>query len=251
MSWARLDDGFHQHRKIAPLPLAAVGLHTKALTYCAANLTDGFVPDSVVTMLVGSEASSALTAALTQIYPGNESAVWTIADGGFRIHDYLHFNPSAADVKKQRRVTAKRVRVYRSRNGVTSSHVHRDTGTGTGTGSVPSSSQTRFAEFYAAYPRHQNRDDAERAWKKLKPDAALLEVMLAAIERQRPSSQWTRAGGQYIPHPATWLNKGGWKDEPTEVQTPLLTPKGQVAKDAADAWLRIHKPSPPERLKLA
>ena len=37
--------------------------------------------------------------------------------------------------------------------------------------------------------------------------------MLAAIERQKQTAQWKENGGQYIPHPATWLNGRRWEDE--------------------------------------
>ena len=39
--------------------------------------------------------------------------------------------------------------------------------------------------------------------------------MIAAIEAQKASEQWTREGGRYIPNPATWLNGGRWEDEMT------------------------------------
>lgn len=42
------------------------------------------------------------------------------------------------------------------------------------------------------------------------PAAADLAAILA---RQCHCEQWQRDGGQYIPHPATWLNQGRWKDE--------------------------------------
>uniref|UniRef100_A0A2G7T8I6 Uncharacterized protein n=1 Tax=Chryseobacterium sp. B5 TaxID=2050562 RepID=A0A2G7T8I6_9FLAO len=37
--------------------------------------------------------------------------------------------------------------------------------------------------------------------------------MLAAITIQASSTQWLRDDGQFIPHPATWLNAGRWDDE--------------------------------------
>jgi len=39
--------------------------------------------------------------------------------------------------------------------------------------------------------------------------------ILAAIARQRQGRDWLKDGGQYIPHPATWLNSAGWMDEVT------------------------------------
>lgn len=68
----------------------------------------------------------------------------------------------------------------------------------------------RFEAFWAAYPRHEGRKDALRIFTKLKPDQALLAVMLDAIARWKLSRQW-REG--VLPHPSTWLNGERWKDE--------------------------------------
>lgn len=75
-----------------------------------------------------------------------------------------------------------------------------------------------FDRFWVAYPRHQGKEAARKVWEKLNPDAALLEIMLSALERQRASDQWRRDGGQFIPYPATWLNGRRWEDEPTPIQ---------------------------------
>ena len=71
-----------------------------------------------------------------------------------------------------------------------------------------------FAEFWAAYPRKVGKHNAERAWAKLRPP---LGEVLTALEVWRNSGDWRREGGRYIPHPATWLNRGGWEDEVPDV----------------------------------
>ena len=75
-----------------------------------------------------------------------------------------------------------------------------------------------FDRFWVAYPRHQGKEAARKAWAKIRPDDALLAEMLAALERQRASDQWRKDGGQFIPLPATWLNGRRWEDEPTPIQ---------------------------------
>ena len=70
-----------------------------------------------------------------------------------------------------------------------------------------------FDVFWAAYPRHTDKQAAFKAFVKLKPDDTLMQVILAGIERQKQSAQWTKDGGQFIPHPATWLNGCRWEDE--------------------------------------
>ena len=51
---------------------------------------------------------------------------------------------------------------------------------------------------------------AQKAYRKANVPAGTL---LAALERQKRSDQWSRDGGRYIPNPATWLNQGRWEDE--------------------------------------
>lgn len=73
-----------------------------------------------------------------------------------------------------------------------------------------------FSRWYAAYPRHEARGDAEKAWRGLKPRPAV-EVLLAAVEWQRRAGclQPREADGRsLIPLPATWLRKARWLDEP-------------------------------------
>ena len=73
--------------------------------------------------------------------------------------------------------------------------------------------KSRFDEFYAAYPKKRNRGDAEKAWKRLKPDGEMADRIVAALKRAVSCPDWLKDGGQYIPYPASWLNAKGWEDE--------------------------------------
>lgn len=77
-----------------------------------------------------------------------------------------------------------------------------------------------FAEFWIKYPRKTAKQDAEKAWAKLKPDADLQATLLTAVDQQARSPDWTKDGGKYIPHPATWLNGRRWEDQ---LPTPALS----------------------------
>jgi hypothetical protein len=71
----------------------------------------------------------------------------------------------------------------------------------------------RFAEFWAAYPRKVGKAAALKVWRKIDPDPETMKDILTAVEVQRESDQWCRDAGQFIPHPATWLNGRRWEDE--------------------------------------
>lgn len=70
-----------------------------------------------------------------------------------------------------------------------------------------------FNAFWTEYPRKIDKQRAFRAWQrqKIKPEA--LPQILAALRAQKASSQWRRDGGQYIPHPTTWINNRRWEAE--------------------------------------
>lgn len=72
-----------------------------------------------------------------------------------------------------------------------------------------------FDKFWEAYPRHVNKPAAMKAFEKAKIDGELLETIITAIEKQKQSAQWQEGNGQFIPHPATWINGHRWEDEIT------------------------------------
>ncbi|MCI2047821.1 MAG: DUF6291 domain-containing protein [Faecalibacterium sp.] len=74
-----------------------------------------------------------------------------------------------------------------------------------------------FDAFWKAYPRKANKPASEKAFAKIKPDAALLNKMLTALNTQKASSQWQKDSGQFIPYPATWLNGHRWEDDEKEL----------------------------------
>lgn len=85
-----------------------------------------------------------------------------------------------------------------------------------------------FERFWNAYPKRIAKSAARIAWDRIKPNEALVEKILAAIEFQRSKPQWQREGGQYIPYPATWLHRHQWEDDigPIVPPTPPMPPPG-------------------------
>ena len=76
-----------------------------------------------------------------------------------------------------------------------------------------------FEIFWKEYPRKIAKQNALKAWLKLNPDSALAGVILDAVRRQKNNPGWLKDGGQFIPHPATWLNGRRWEDETTVRKT--------------------------------
>ena len=78
-----------------------------------------------------------------------------------------------------------------------------------------SESELRFAEWWEEYPkqRHVDKQDAIKAWKKLSMTDELFKAIMDGLKKW--NRYWKqRNEPEYIPHPATWLNKHRWESEP-------------------------------------
>ena len=70
-----------------------------------------------------------------------------------------------------------------------------------------------FDEFWAVYPKKKAKEDARKAWTKLKPDEALGKAIIKAVEDAKKTADWKKEKGKFIPYPATYLNGKRWEDE--------------------------------------
>jgi len=106
MPWIRLDDQFPDHPKvIAAGPLAA-WLYVCGIGYCNRLLTDGFIPSGQVRKLADLDGAGELAARLVA------AGLWDEAEGGYRIHDYLEYQPS-----KERALETREARAEAGRRG--------------------------------------------------------------------------------------------------------------------------------------
>lgn len=237
MPWLKVDDRVRTHPKTVKAGPAAAWFWFCGICYCREHLTDGFIGDGMIQSLApGVPNGRKLADKLV------ESGLWHRTEGGYQVHDFLDWNPTRASVLAKR--AEDRARKDARKNGgsqqeseeipagnQTESSATRDacadapTGLGLGSGSVPSGSQLgrtdqitgRFDVFWDAYPKKAGKEAARKVWARLKPSSGLLELMLTAVADQRRSAQWLKDGGQFIPHPATWLNQGRWQDEATQI----------------------------------
>lgn len=69
-----------------------------------------------------------------------------------------------------------------------------------------------FERFWAAYPRRVGKGSAKKAFEK-KHCLSILPRILKAVGEQSGTVQWQKDGGQFIPHPATWINQERWQDD--------------------------------------
>lgn len=70
-----------------------------------------------------------------------------------------------------------------------------------------------FSDFWQSYPKKVDKVRAMKAWTKAKLAGQMLNELLAGLQRQKASADWQKDGGQFVPHPATWLTGRRWEDE--------------------------------------
>jgi hypothetical protein len=97
-----------------------------------------------------------------------------------------------------------------------------------------------FDRFWNAYPKHSAKDDARKAFAKRLKAGTDPEILIAGAERY---AAWVAAGGvespQFVPYPATWLNRGQESDDlPAPHRNGNGRPKGVAAIDAVYAEAR-------------
>ena len=54
------------------------------------------------------------------------------------------------------------------------------------------------------------KDQCLRRWRSSGLEARTDEIV-AAVEVEKASNDWTKSGGDYIPQPLTWLRQGRWE----------------------------------------
>jgi len=119
VGWVRVDDQFADHPKLANIGPLGWGLWLAGVAYCNRHLTDGYIPRSVAVRLACPEVvhpSGQVWRLMRQTDDGETAPVdmawvidllvaaglWHPVPGGYQVHDYLDYQPSAAEVHAAR-----------------------------------------------------------------------------------------------------------------------------------------------------
>ncbi len=230
MSWFKVDDTFAFHAKTVAAGNAAVGLWVRAGAWASQQLTDGYVPDHIATAL-GRPAEAARLV---------DVGLWTREDEGYRFWQWAERNPSREQVEGKRQDARDRMRRARTvrantedcsrelpANSARTSPEQTRERSPTPTRPDPTRpeeqrepqpppsvapSTASFEAWWDAYPRKVGKRTARTAWERAcrREDP---HVVLAATEHFRDDPNRDPA---FTPHPATWLNRDGWADEPCQ-----------------------------------
>jgi hypothetical protein len=93
MPWFKVDDKLHDHHKSRLAGKAAMGVWALAGSWCMANETDGFVPETVLSRWGTKRDAARLV----------EVGFWRTAtrhgEPGWRFHDWLKYQPDARTMR--------------------------------------------------------------------------------------------------------------------------------------------------------
>lgn len=103
--WFKVDDHLAFSPKALQAGNRAMGLWVRAGAWSCSQLTDGYIPDDMVTALGGNRQD---TTRLIQ------AGLWDRETSGYRFHDWDEYQPSSAKVKQERAAAAERMRKLRA-----------------------------------------------------------------------------------------------------------------------------------------
>jgi len=258
--WARLDDAILDNPKIIAAGPLGFALHVAAITWCARNLTDGFIPKRRVAQLLDLSSIQVSEATGGRVRHGVTPAdvaadlarigLWHDQGASWEVHDFLDYNLSRAEQQERSTKITTRVQRWRAKrrcnavtntvtNAVTNALETQPPGPVPGSGEdllsfaslthgaagpAPCPTALGFDRFWSAYPKKRHKPAALRAWTAT--DAARhLEPILAGVARWQASDAWRRG---FIEDPATFLRQQQWQDE-----LPLTGEERAVAESIA------------------
>lgn len=258
MPWFKVDDGFTTSDKVTAIPrkdrLLAIGLWTYAGNYSARVLNDGLVPAH---MLDDIDAPQEMVEHLIRV------GLWDRDEQGqIWFHDWCEYQPSATEHKEKQQATRDK-RSAAGKNGAAIRWGKQDDGKPIAKAwqndsktianewqtdspepepepepepSIPNgidipaqvAFDEKFDDFWAIYPRRENKQSARRAFKQALK-AETLETIIAGALRYREDPNRDPA---FTKHAATWLNNQCWNDDPLPAKNNQKLANQQSAREA-------------------
>jgi len=240
--WARLDDAILDNPKIIEAGPLGFALHVAAITWCARNLTDGFIPKRKVASLLdlpSLQVSETTKVRVLHALTADDLAtdlvhlnLWHDHGETYELHDYTVYNLTKEEVLARRERERNRLRRKRHRRtqrvasntapscahpvpvpvpGEEIKNLEEHTGL--------SPSEWGFPDFWSAYPKKRHKPDALKAWKQVDADRMPCPIR-DGLERWKGSDAWRRG---FVEDPSTFLRQRQWEDEPAAARDDLET----------------------------
>ncbi len=111
MPWLKMDDNFITNPKLLGIGKDSKLLYFWSLGFAAKELTDGFISKKYLMNIAGLAGIDGLQDAISELL---DARLWEPAEGGYCIHDFLEYNPTAEQVRKERQEAKERMQRLRS-----------------------------------------------------------------------------------------------------------------------------------------
>jgi hypothetical protein len=238
MTWFKVDDKLHDHRKARAAGATAMGVWCLAGSWSADNLTDGFIPATILPRWGRPRDANRLV----------EVGLWHAdeQDGekGWRFHEWTERQPSRAQklAEREAKIEAGRAGGLRSgqsrreakpkqsASGLVEPPTRPDPTRPTDADASDSETPERFDEFWEIYSHKVGRKKAETAYRvALKKPGVTADLLIASAAAY---ITWQMSEGKhptYTKHPATWLNGEHWRDERPVSRPPMTRVQEHLA----------------------
>lgn len=113
MAWIRLDDDYVHHPKFTALSHGAFRLWHEGMAHCRKLMTDGLITLAYLKAFRYGQrpfVQELLTPCSEGVAP-----LWTLDPDGYRVHDYLDWNPTREEDARDRETAKLRMRAFRGR----------------------------------------------------------------------------------------------------------------------------------------
>jgi hypothetical protein len=97
--WIRLDDNWASHPKVMRAGREAAWLWLHSLSYAHRARNDGLIPEDELELIVPWDRKLRVNDCAEKLC---QVGLWRRVEGGFEIHDFLVYNPSASEIRQRR-----------------------------------------------------------------------------------------------------------------------------------------------------
>lgn len=219
--FAKFDLDFADNPKIIGLSCEAFRAFVESVLYSRQHLTDGFIDQRVVVRKWGTAVAEELST------NDSKNPSWSPVENGWQIHGFEDKQTTKAEIAEKREkrreagiksgaarreLSKQRTNTEQSvQQNVNKTEPETETETETINTLHQSAIEERFEAFWNVYPRKVGKVSARKAFLKAASVANPL-VIIGGADRMASDPNLPEAA--FIPHAATWLNRGGWDDEP-------------------------------------
>lgn len=237
MAWVKIDDHFADHPKVLQAGPLAMALHVRALCYSSRYMTDGFIPAAAIAQLM-----TGFENLIEGQYEPNvlvRAGLWETVTGGWRIHDYLEYNPSKAQILSAREADRSRKQTPKippessrippgfhrspSPSPSPSSSLSKERGSKKRKGPVD---MNGFEILWKVHPGPKGpKWKAEEQYRKLRPPENAADLLTSQVERKQEFKSRGIFYAWEVPHLFRWIRDKRWEDElpqlPAKDEDPL------------------------------